>query len=120
MPDIEDLLAKARALGEALAVHPCVRAHYDAQRAVHRDTGAQKLLEDYQTQLSHIRDLEAQRQPVDVAQKQKLHSLETQMAGHESLKALMRTQADYVALMNQVNRAIDDPLASLADTEPGA
>ena len=36
------------------------------------------------------------------------------------LKALMRTQADYVALMNQVNRAIDDPMATLMNTEPRA
>ena len=120
MPDIQDLLTKARTLGEALAAHPCVRAHYDVQRAVRGDASAQKLLQDYQTQLSAIRDLEAQRKPVDVAQKQRLRSLETAMAGQESLKALMRTQADYVALMNQVNRAIDDPLATLTDPEPAA
>lgn len=120
MPDIQDLLAKARTLGEALAAHPCVRAHYDAQRAVRGDAAAQKVLQDYQTQLNAIRDLEAQRKPVDMAQKQKLRSLESAMAGQESLKALMRTQADYVALMNQVNRAIDDPMATLMNTEPRA
>ena len=41
------------------------------------------------------------------------------MAGHETLKTLMRTQADYVGLMNQVNGAIDAPLAQLTTgTEP--
>lgn len=41
------------------------------------------------------------------------------MAGQESLKTLMRTQADYVAtaLMAQVNGAIDGPLAALATPE---
>jgi cell fate (sporulation/competence/biofilm development) regulator YlbF (YheA/YmcA/DUF963 family) len=120
MADIQDLLTKARTLGEALAAHSCVRAHYDAQRAVRGDAAAQKLLQDYQIQLNAIRDLEAQRKPVDAAQKQKLRGLETGMAGQESLKALMRTQADYVALMNQVNQAIDEPMGAMADPEPGA
>jgi cell fate (sporulation/competence/biofilm development) regulator YlbF (YheA/YmcA/DUF963 family) len=118
MPDIQDLLSKAGALGTALAAHPTVQAHYQAQRAVRADTAAQKLLQDYQTQLSRIRQLEAELKPIEVADKQKLKALEGQMAGQESLKALMRTQADYIALMSQVNNAIDGPMASLAGTEP--
>lgn len=117
MPDVQDLLSKASALGTALAAHPTVQAHYQAQRAVRADTAAQKLLQDYQVQLNRIRQLEVDMKPVEVADKQKLKSLETQMAGQDSLKALMRTQADYVALMSQVNNAIDGPMASLAGTE---
>ena len=120
MSDVQDLLTEARALGETLAAHPVVRAHRAAQRAIQSDAGAQKLLVDYQNHLNQIHDLEAQRKPVEPAHKQKLRSLETAMAGQESLKTLMRTQADYVALMNQVNQAIDEPLASLAGPEPGA
>jgi cell fate (sporulation/competence/biofilm development) regulator YlbF (YheA/YmcA/DUF963 family) len=117
MPDVQDLLSKASALGTALAAHPTVQAHYQAQRAVRADTAAQKLLQDYQTQLNRIRQMEAEMKPIEVADKQKLKTLETQMAGQESLKALMRTQADYVALMSQVNDAIDGPMASLGQPE---
>ncbi|MBP7748104.1 MAG: YlbF family regulator [Phycisphaerae bacterium] len=120
MPDIQDLLAKARALGEALAAHPTVKAHHAAQRAVRADAAAQKLLQDYQSQIAHIQELEATGRPVEVADKQKLKSFETQMAGQDSLKTLMRTQADYVALMAQVNGAIDGPLAALATPEKPA
>ena len=120
MQDIQDLLTKARALGQALAAHPVVKTHHAAQQAVHADAAAQKLLTNYQMQLNHVRDLEAQLKPVEVADKQKLKTLEAQIAGQESLKLLMRTQADYVALMAQVNREIDGPLASLAPPEPPA
>lgn len=117
MPDVQDLLSKASALGTALAAHPTVQAHYQAQRAVRADTVAQKLLQDYQGHLNHIRQLEAEMNPIEVADKQKLKALEGQMAGQESLKALMRTQADYIALMSQVNNAIDGPMAGLAQAE---
>ena len=39
------------------------------------------------------------------------------MAGHDSLKGLMRTQADYIALMSQINNAIDNPIAGLGQLE---
>ncbi len=120
MQDFQDLLTKARALGTALAAHPIVQAHRDAQRSVRADAAAQQLLQDYQMQLQRLRELEAQLKPIEVADKQKLKNLEGQIAGQESLKALMRTQADYVALMTQVNREIDGPLADLAQPEPKA
>ena len=120
MPDIQDLLTRARALGEALAAHPAVKTYREAQRGVRADSAAQKLLVEYQRQLNRVRELEEQLKPVEVADKQKLKALEGQIAGHESLKTLMRAQADYVALMAQVNREIDTPLADLAQPESNA
>jgi cell fate (sporulation/competence/biofilm development) regulator YlbF (YheA/YmcA/DUF963 family) len=120
MQDFQDLLTKARALGTALAAHPIVQAHHAAQRAVRADAAAQQLLQDYQVQLQRLRELEAQLKPIEVADKQKLKHLEGQIAGQQSLKALMRTQADYVALMTQVNHEIDSPLSELAQPEPHA
>jgi len=118
MADDQDLLGKATALGQALASHPRVREHYAAQRGVREDAAAQQLLRDYQTHLNHIHQLEAEQKPIEVADKQKLKDFETQMAGNEALKALMRTQANYVALMAQVNQAMEAPLAGLRGPEP--
>ena len=118
MPDTADILAKARALGEALAAHPAVEAHFAAQRAARADSEAQQFLRDYQAQLARIRQRETELKPVEVEDKRKLKDLEARMAGCASLKKLMRTQADYVALMSQVNTAIDAPVATLGGTEP--
>jgi cell fate (sporulation/competence/biofilm development) regulator YlbF (YheA/YmcA/DUF963 family) len=118
MPDTADILTKARALGEALAAHPVVQAHSQSQRAAREDRGAQQLLRDYQAQLTRIRQLESELKPIEVEDKRKLKDLEARMAGCDSLKNLMRTQADYVALMSQVNNAIDAPVATLGRTEP--
>jgi cell fate (sporulation/competence/biofilm development) regulator YlbF (YheA/YmcA/DUF963 family) len=118
MPNTQDLLAKARELGEALAAHPTVRAYHESQRAARTDAGARKLLTDYEAQLDHVRGLEAQRRPVEVGDKRKLRDLEAQMAGNEALKTLMRAQVEYVALMNQVNATMERPLAALTQSQP--
>ncbi len=120
MPEIEDLLAKARTLGEALAAHPSVQAYYATQRAMRADQAAQGLLQAYQTHTTRMHELEAGRQPVEVADKQKLRELEAQMAGNAALKALMRAQADYIDVMNRVNQAMDAPLTNLFQPEKPA
>ncbi len=117
MPEPQDLLNQARALGESLAAHPTIQAYYRAQQAVRADAAARRLLQDYQSHLDHLHALEAAQRPIEVADKHRLKDLETQMAGHDTLKTLMRTQADYVELMARVNRAIDEPLARFAMPE---
>lgn len=120
MPDVKELVEKARALGEALAAHPAVEAHHRAQRDVQNDSAAQELIRKYQEQAERIQQLEAQGKPVEVADKQKLKEYESLMAGNDAMKALMRTQVDYVGIMNQVNQAIEAPLAKLLQPEQGA
>ncbi len=117
MQGTQDLVARAGALGEALAANPTVMAHYEAQKTMRADASAQQVLRDYQEQLNKIQQAEAGNVPIEVNDKHKLKELETAMAGNEALKALMRTQADYVALMNQINQAMDAPLAKLSRPE---
>ena len=117
MPDIQNLLTKARELGEALAAHQTVRDYHAAQQAVRHDQSAQKLLQDYQTQIAHLQELDAAQQPIEVADKQKLKGFEGQMASHPTLKTLLRAQVDYVQLMTQVNQAMEAPLTALAMPE---
>ncbi|MBK9119051.1 MAG: YlbF family regulator [Phycisphaerales bacterium] len=118
MPDAQDLVQRARGLGEALAAHPVVVAYFGAQHQARSDNSAQSVLRDYQQQLEHIQKLEAEQQPIEVADKHKLQALEQQMASSDALKRLMRAQADYVALMNQVNAAMEEPLARLRQGSP--
>jgi cell fate (sporulation/competence/biofilm development) regulator YlbF (YheA/YmcA/DUF963 family) len=120
MANVEDLISKARALGEALASHPTVTAYFAAQKAAQDDSAAQDVLEAYHSQLQQIRAAEAAGAPIEVADKQKLKQLESDMAGNDALKKLQRVQMDYVVLMRQVNEAIDAPLGPLRDTESDA
>jgi len=117
MSETDELLNKARALGEALAAHSLVREHYAAQRAAREDPTVRRLLQDYQAHLACLRQLEAERRPIEAVDQQRLRDLETELTGNGILKQLMRTQADYVALMERVNAALDAPLQALAQSE---
>jgi cell fate (sporulation/competence/biofilm development) regulator YlbF (YheA/YmcA/DUF963 family) len=110
MQGATELLQKARELGEAIARHERVRAYTAAQEAVRKDQQAQALLREYARQMEHLHELEASRKPIEVADKHKAADLEAQIAGNALLKELMRVQADYVELMNQINQAISGPL----------
>lgn len=112
MDDLQELLDKARVLGEAIGAHPRMREYNAAREAVEKDADAQSLLQSYGKQAEHIRELERNQKPVEVADKQKLAEIEGRMAAHDAFKRLMRCQADYVELMNQVNRAMEAPLAA--------
>jgi cell fate (sporulation/competence/biofilm development) regulator YlbF (YheA/YmcA/DUF963 family) len=112
MAEIQALLEQAHALGEAIASHPHFQAFAAARTKTEHDSEAQQLLKDYTEHAQHLRQLEAQRKPVEVADKRKLAEYEQKMASNEALKELMRAQADYVTLMNQVNQAMEAPLAA--------
>jgi cell fate (sporulation/competence/biofilm development) regulator YlbF (YheA/YmcA/DUF963 family) len=118
MAETQELLNQARALGEAIASHPAVQAFLGARAKTNSDTEAQQLLKGYAEQATRIRELEAQQKPVEVADKQKLAECEQKMASNEALKELMRTQADYIGLMNQVNQAMEAPLAQSQKSDP--
>ena len=111
MPVNQTLLAQARALGQAIAAEQCVKAHLEAQQAIQADKDAQTLLRDYNQHMQHMRTLEATGKPVEPADKHKLVEFEQQLASNALIKQLMRTQADYVELMNAVNNAMGESLA---------
>jgi cell fate (sporulation/competence/biofilm development) regulator YlbF (YheA/YmcA/DUF963 family) len=117
MSDVQELLDQARLLGEAIARHPRVQAYQKAREQTRGDSEAGQLLEAYAEQARRLRELEAQQKPIEVADKRKLAEYEQKMASNTALKELMRSQADYVALMNQINRAMEAPLS--AERESG-
>jgi cell fate (sporulation/competence/biofilm development) regulator YlbF (YheA/YmcA/DUF963 family) len=117
MSDTAEILKKARGLGEAIASHARVAAMHSAQQKVQLDQAAQKLLRDYQDHANLIRRKESEGQPIEPREKHKLADLERGMASNDALKTMMRAQADYLDLMNQVHDAIE---ASLAEKTPSS
>jgi cell fate (sporulation/competence/biofilm development) regulator YlbF (YheA/YmcA/DUF963 family) len=112
MADVQELLKQARALGEAIASHPDVQAYLAARNKVDSDAEAQQILKSYTQHSARVRTLEAQQKPIEPDDKRKLVEYEQQLASNAALKELMRRQVDYVTLMNQVNQAMENPLAA--------
>jgi len=113
MADTQELINQARALGEAIARHPDVQAFLRARTEVEEDAAAQELLKAYSAHAQHLRQLEVEQKPVEVADKHKLAEYEQQMASNEALKKMVAAQVGYVTLMNKVNQAMEAPLAKI-------
>jgi cell fate (sporulation/competence/biofilm development) regulator YlbF (YheA/YmcA/DUF963 family) len=114
MNDAGDLVNKARELGKQLSAHPRVKAFIAAQDALRKDGDAQRLMMEYREHMERMQVLEMERKPVEVADKRKVQELESRVAGNETLKTLMRAQADYFELMNSINGAIDEGIFGAA------
>ena len=110
----QKLLEQAKALGEAIAAHPSVQAWRQAANAVAADADTRKLLGEYRQHAEHLRQLEAEMKPVEVADKHKLADLQSQVAGNALIKQMMAAETDYVSLMNRINQAMAEPLTNEA------
>ncbi|MBN2447450.1 MAG: YlbF family regulator [Phycisphaerae bacterium] len=111
MPINQTLVQQARALGQAIAAEPCVKAHVQSQQAIQADTDAQKLLREYNEHMQRMRTLESTGKPIEPSDKHKLADFEAALASNDLVKQLMRTQADYIELMNAVNNAMSEPMS---------
>lgn len=109
---MEDIIADARALGKKIAEHPRMKAFMTAARAVAEDNQAQDLLKRYQQQAEKFRGLEQANKPIEVGDKRALADSEAQVAGNELLKTMMKSQADYLEMMQRINAAIDEASAN--------
>jgi cell fate (sporulation/competence/biofilm development) regulator YlbF (YheA/YmcA/DUF963 family) len=105
---MDDIIAHARELGKKIAAHPRSIGFMTAARAVAADKQAQEVLRAYQNQVRAIHETESAGKPIEVADKRKMADCEAAVAGNELLKEMMKHQADYMELMNQINNAIDE------------
>lgn len=118
MADAADLVNQARSLGEAIAKHSSVQAYMACKQKVQDDDVAQKLLKNYQELAQHLHMMEQAGKPIEPEMKRGLGEAEQLMASDETLKAWLRAQADYVDLMNQINRAMEEPIAATHGPKP--
>lgn len=114
MPTKQEVLDLAKKLGEQLAQLDAVALHLKAQAGVENDTTAQSLLKDYNAHAAKLREAEQKQQPISPDDKHKLQDYERQLASNDAVKEFMRRQADYLALMQDVNQAMGAPLAAAA------
>lgn len=119
MPDTQELIKQARQLGEQLAANPVLTAYLEAQRAIRKDDEARRILENYRRAAQEVAQREANGMPIEPEHKRQLVEGEKAMASQATLKLWMRTQTDYMHLMNQVNQAMEEPIARRMQTASG-
>ncbi|MEX0886287.1 MAG: YlbF family regulator [Phycisphaeraceae bacterium] len=116
MPSTDQIIDQARDLGRQLADHEAVKRLADTLKRLEKDTTAQQALASYQQHLQALGAKEAAGQPIEVAEKRQLESLQQQVVTNIVLRDFQIAQMDYVDLMRRIDEAMvgQTPLADTA------
>jgi len=106
MASTEQILQAARELGKLLASHEAAARFEAVIQKLQSDTEAQRLLNDYNRQMTTIAEKEATGKPIEVADKHQLQSLQQQVSANAMLRELQMAQMDYLDLMRRVDEAM--------------
>lgn len=106
MATIHEILDAASDLGKKIAEHDTARKLETIIKQLQDDVQAQRLLADYQRQITALGEKEANGQPIEVEDKSKLEELQGQVIRHPLLRDFQMAQMDYLDLMRQVDSAI--------------
>lgn len=107
---MQEILDSAAALGRLIAGHDSYRRLRAAEAKVAAQPDTRKLIEDFEAQRGKIAELESQMKPVEVTDKHELQRLADAVHANPDLQELLRAQADYLSVMNRINRTIRQQL----------
>lgn len=114
MADTNEVLANATKLGNLIGAHPAVATYRTLTRQLDLDVTARDLLGQFEGLMEQLAYKEQTMQPIEIAEKQKLQSLQQSIAIHPLLQKLMAGQREYMELMQKVQEAINAGVAQPA------
>jgi len=104
---MEEILELAAALGKRIAADPRVIRMAEARAAFDKSPEDRQMLSDYEQAQRKIHELDIQGKPIEPQDKRRLADLHAKVVDSEVVKALMKAQMDYAALMSAVSQRID-------------
>ena len=117
MPDaMDEIMQMAGSLGQAIRRHPRYTVLREADACVRADKAATEALEAYNKTAAEMARKERQGRPIEVEDKRNLQRLHETVVANETIKAFMRTQADYAELMRKMNDAIFRAITAAEET----
>lgn len=121
MSTTDDVLKKARELGDLIAGHPATKKLEGVLQNLQGDTDAQRALNDYNRHLQALAEKEQSGRPIEVEDKRKLEQLQGAVVRNPVLRDFQMAQMDYLDLMRQVDEATQGASAGGAApaTPPG-
>ena len=106
MATTQDSLAAAKELGKLIATHESAAKFEQAMRKIEGDIEAQRLMNDYNRQMTKLAEKEAAGKPIEVEDKRQLEKLQAGIARNATLREFQMRQMDYLDLMRRVDEAM--------------
>jgi cell fate (sporulation/competence/biofilm development) regulator YlbF (YheA/YmcA/DUF963 family) len=117
--NFDEVLGLAEKLGEAIRRHPRYTKLREADNKVRQDKAATEALDAYNKTAHGLASKERLGQPIEVEDKRRLQQLHEAVAANDTIKAFMRSHADYAELMRRMNDAIMQSISG-GETKPQA
>lgn len=105
---MDRVIQLARRLGQAIAEDARCAALKEARTAFEADAEASQLRQDYDEAASVLHEKLARGEPLEPEEKRREAELRSRVAGNETLRRLVRAQADFQQLMTEANEAIEE------------
>lgn len=115
---MDEILDLATRLGKRIALDPRAASMLDAQVSLENSLSDRQLLADYEQQQRKIYELEAGGKPIEPDDKRKLADLHAKVVGSPIIKNVLRAQADFLELMNNVSQRIEQEALSRMEKPP--
>lgn len=106
MSSTDEIVKQARKVGELLNEHDAAKGLEKAIGALQSDTASQRAMADFNRFGAELEQKAAQGQPIEVADKKKLESLQQAVVMNPLLANFQRAQMDYVDLLRKIDDAI--------------
>lgn len=89
-----------------VARHPAVQRYAQAASSFEKDVDSQRLLADYSRFIESLAQKEAAGRPIEVSDKRRLESLQSQLAMHPILRGLQMAEVEFADTLRKVDQAI--------------
>lgn len=103
---MEKILELAKRLGREIAANPIGVKYADVSSKLDKDPEAQKLIKEYEAKAQEMAKKEREQKPVEPEEKHTLQNMQAQIAEHDTIKAWMQAQVEYVNLLRKVNECV--------------
>lgn len=102
----QEIIDAASKLGKLIADHSVGKKLEAAINKLESDIEAQRAMTDYQRFMQTLGEKEAAGKPIEVAEKQKLQTLQNAVIHNLTLQQFQIAQMDYLDLMREVDQVI--------------
>ena len=108
MPSTDDVLKAARELGDLVSETDVAEKYRASIARLDKDTDAQRAVADLNRFIMSLAQKQQAGQPIEVAEKQQLETLQTAVVMHPTLRSFQQAQVDFVDLLRKVDEAIQE------------
>ena len=107
---MEDILKRAKELGEAIATHERCQALKQAVHALKADEEARQLDQEYSAAARVLQEKAAAGKPLEPEEKRLEADLRSKTIAHPVIRELLKAQADFAELMQQTNATLESAI----------